>query len=191
MVDIIIGLLEPNRGQIIIDGYELDDSKRYTWIKKLSYVPQSPYIFDGSIAENIAFGVEPSKIDRNFVLRCCEMAYMKDILNILPEGIDTIIGERGVRLSGGQRQRVAIARALYTKPELMIFDEATSSLDRKSEKAIQDTINALKGNKTLIIVAHRLKTVEKCDCLIWLEEGKVRMIDRPESVLCEYEESLK
>ena len=96
----------------------------------------------------------------------------------------------GVCLSGGQRQRVAIARSLYTRPELMVFDEATSSLDSKSERAIQDTIGALRGSKTLIIVAHRLKTVEQCDLIIWLEAGKVRLVDRPEKVLCEYEESL-
>lgn len=190
LIDIIIGLLTPDRGQIMVDGYKLDIPHHYSWMKKLSYVPQSPYIFDGSIAENIAFGVDVQEIDKDFVLECCRMAYMQDILDILPEGIDTIIGERGVRLSGGQRQRVAIARALYTRPELMIFDEATSSLDRKSERAIQETIGALRGSKTLIIVAHRLKTVEQCDLIIWLEEGKVKLVDRPENVLCEYEESL-
>ena len=116
---------------------------------------------------------------------------MQDILDILPGGIDTLIGERGIRLSGGQRQRVAIARALYNKPELIIFDEATSSLDSKSERAIQSTIGALKGSKTLIIVAHRLKTVENCDFLIWLEAGRMKMFDTPKNVLHEYEESLQ
>jgi ATP-binding cassette, subfamily B, bacterial PglK len=190
LVDITIGLLNPDKGQVVIDGYPLDISNYYAWMKKLSYVPQSPYIFDGSIAENIAFGVEVSEIDMDFVLECSRMAYMQDVLDILPQGIDTLIGERGVRLSGGQRQRVAIARALYTRPELMIFDEATSSLDMKSERAIQSTIGTLRGSKTLIIVAHRLKTVEQCDLVIWLEAGKVRLVDRPEKVLCEYEESL-
>jgi len=190
LVDIIIGLLRPDKGQVVIDGYPLDILNHYAWMKKLGYVPQSPYIFDGSIAENIAFGVEVSEIDRGFVLECSRMAYMQDILDTMPQGIDTLIGERGVRLSGGQRQRVAIARSLYTRPELMVFDEATSSLDRKSERAIQDTIGTLRGSKTLIIVAHRLKTVEQCDLVIWLEAGKVRLADRPEKVLCEYEETL-
>jgi len=190
LVDVIIGLLKPDKGQVMIDGYPLDVSNHYAWMKKLGYVSQSPYIFDGSIAENIAFGVEVSEIDRGFVLECSRMAYMQDILDALPQGIDTLIGERGVRLSGGQRQRVAIARSLYTRPELMVFDEATSSLDSKSERAIQDTIGALRGSKTLIIVAHRLKTVEQCDLIIWLEVGKVRLVDKPEKVLCEYEESL-
>lgn len=191
LVDIIIGLLEPDKGHVMVDGCQLDLQKRYIWMRKLSYVPQSPYIFDGSIAENIAFGLDAPEIDRDFVLECCRMAYMQDILDILPQGIDTIIGERGMRLSGGQRQRVAIARSLYTRPELMIFDEATSSLDRRSEGAIQDTIGALKGRKTLIIVAHRLKTVEKCDSLVWLEAGRIKIVDAPESVLCEYEKSLR
>ncbi|MCD4781601.1 MAG: ABC transporter ATP-binding protein/permease [Candidatus Omnitrophica bacterium] len=191
LVDIIIGLLIPNKGRIVVDGNEVTEHNRYTWLKKLSYVSQSPYICDGSIAENIAFGIVPDRIDRDHVLECCRMAYMQDILSMLPQGIDTVIGERGMRLSGGQRQRVAIARALYTNPELMIFDEATSSLDSKSENAIQETIASLKGNKTLLVIAHRLKTVENCDSLIWLEDGRVKMFDTPDNVLCQYEESLR
>ena len=191
LVDIMIGLLVPKQGSIIVDGVELDQVNRYAWMKKLSYVPQTPYIIDGSIAENIAFGFGKDEIDRNFVMKCCKMAYMDDILESLPEGIDTIIGERGMRLSGGQRQRVAIARALYTKPEIMIFDEATSSLDSRSEGAIQETIGSLKKMKTLVIVAHRLQTVENCDVLIWIEAGKIKRIDTPKSILPEYEESLR
>jgi ABC-type multidrug transport system fused ATPase/permease subunit len=191
LVDIVIGLLKPTQGAIFVDGVEITAQNRYSWFKKLSYVSQSPYICDGSIAENIAFGIAPDRIDREHVLECCRMAYMQDILALLPEGIDTVIGERGMRLSGGQRQRVAIARALYTNPELMIFDEATSSLDSKSENAIQETILSLKGNKTLIVIAHRLKTVENCDALVWLEDGRVKMFDTPQNVLCEYEESLR
>jgi len=191
LVDIIIGLLKPSSGKLLIDGIELSDSNCFAWFNKLSYVSQSPYICDGSVSENIAFGVQASEIDRDFVLECCRMAHMVDVLDSLPDGVDTLIGERGVRLSGGQRQRVAIARALYTKPELIIFDEATSSLDDKSERAIQDTINSLKGEKTVIIIAHRLKTVENCDSLIWLDAGKVKKIDTPKNVLLEYEESLR
>ncbi|MCK5579893.1 MAG: ABC transporter ATP-binding protein [Candidatus Omnitrophica bacterium] len=191
LIDIVIGLLSPNHGHIAVDGQKLDEQNLYAWMKKLSYVPQTPYICDGSIAENIAFGVISSEIDRDFVMECCRMAYMQDVVDSLPQGIDTVIGERGMRLSGGQRQRVAIARALYTKPELMIFDEATSSLDSKSESAIQETIGALKGSKTLIIVAHRLGTVEKCDALVWLDKGGVKMFGSPENVLGQYEESLK
>ena len=191
LVDIIIGLLTPRKGTILVDGCELNGQNIPAWLKKLSYVPQTPYIFDGSIAENIAFGEATEAIDREYVLECCRMAFLQDILQSLPQGIDTMIGERGMRLSGGQRQRVAIARALYTRPELMIFDEATSSLDSRSERAIQDTIAALKGQKTMIIVAHRLQTVEKCDFLVWLEAGRIKMADAPKNVLCGYEQSLR
>lgn len=191
LVDILIGLLEPTKGQIVIDGNILDGTNKFAWMKKLSYVSQSPYIFDGTVAENIAYGLRTSEIDRDLVWECCRMAYIKDIVEELPQGIDTLIGERGVRLSGGQRQRVAIARALYTRPELMIFDEATSSLDTKSENAIHETIAGLKGTKTLIIVAHRLKTVEGCDMLVWLKDGRVQRMGPPRNVLLEYEESLK
>ncbi|MDA2932969.1 ABC transporter ATP-binding protein/permease [Acidobacteria bacterium AH-259-D05] len=187
IVDILIGLLPPTSGQLVIDGCKLEEESRYAWMSSVGYVPQSPYIYDGSLAGNVAFGFDGPEIDRDFVLKCCEMAYMQDFLRELTHGIDTDIGERGVRLSGGQQQRVAIARALYSKPEVLIFDEATSSLDTKSEKAIQNTIYSLKGKHTLIIIAHRLSTVMDCDLLVWIEKGRIRMIDTPENVLSEYE----
>ena len=187
IVDILIGLLPPSTGQLLIDGNKLNAVSRFVWMSSVGYVPQSPYIFDGSLAGNIAFGFDEKEIDRDFVLKCCEMAYMQDFLDELTHGIDTEIGERGVRLSGGQQQRVAIARALYSKPEVIIFDEATSSLDSKSEKAIQNTIYRLKGKHTLIIISHRLSTVMDCDFLIWIEKGRIKMIDTPDKVLSEYE----
>ncbi|MCL0107953.1 ATP-binding cassette domain-containing protein, partial [Peptococcaceae bacterium] len=173
-------------GKVLIDGVELNDETRPAWLKKIGYVPQSPYIYDGTLAENIAFGYQGDEIDRDKVLKVCKMAAI-DFLKDLPDGIDTQIGERGIKLSGGQRQRVAIARALYLEPEVMIFDEATSSLDTKSEKAIQDTIYNLKGNQTLIIIAHRLSTVKDCDFLVWIEKGEVKMIGEPDEVLERYE----
>lgn len=187
LVDILIGLLSPTSGQVSIDGKNLNTGLRAAWIRKVGYVPQSPYIYDGTLAENIAFGYRDNEIDRSRVLAVCDMAAIQDFLEDLPQGIDTEIGERGVRLSGGQGQRVAIARALYLNPQVMIFDEATSSLDTKSEKAIQDTIYSLKGKQTLIIIAHRLSTVKDCDFLIWLEKGSVKMIGSPQEVLAEYE----
>ena len=186
LVDILIGLLTPTGGKVLIDGVELNDETRPAWLKKTGYVPQSPYIYDGTLAENIAFGYQGDEIDRDKVLKVCKMAAI-DFLKDLPDGIDTQIGERGIKLSGGQRQRVAIARALYLEPEVMIFDEATSSLDTKSEKAIQDTIYNLKGNQTLIIIAHRLSTVKDCDFLVWIEKGEVKMIGEPDEVLERYE----
>ena len=122
-------------------------------------------------------------IDRSRVRECCTMASMDDFIHELPDNIDSSIGERGIKLSGGQQQRVAIARALYNKPEVMIFDEATSSLDTNSEKAIQKTIYSFKGKQTLIIIAHRLTTIEDCDKVIWLEKGRIKMIGKPEEVL--------
>jgi len=186
LADIFIGLLEPSKGKILFDGHELNGAKRSAWMKKVGYVPQSPYIYDGSLLGNVAFGLRDSEIDRDLVLECCKMASMEDVLDDLPQGIDTLIGERGVRLSGGQQQRVVIARALYSRPEVMIFDEATSSLDAKSEKGIQDTIYRLGGKQTLIIIAHRLSTVEDCDELIWLEKGRVRQIGTPGEILPTY-----
>ncbi len=186
LVDILIGLLKPVTGSILIDGRPLTRELLPQWLDITGYVPQSPYIYDGTLAENIAFGMESGKIDRDRVFKCCTMASMDDFIHDLPDSIDSFIGERGVKLSGGQQQRVAIARALYKEPEVMIFDEATSSLDTKSEKAIQKTIYSFKGKQTLIIIAHRLTTVEDCDKLIWLEKGRVRMIGRPEEILKVY-----
>jgi ATP-binding cassette, subfamily B, bacterial PglK len=190
LVDTLIGLLVPSVGKVLVDGRELDDMGRLAWMRTVGYVPQSPYIYDGTLAGNIAFGLSESEIDRELVLECCHKASMQDILDNLPQGIDTPIGERGVRLSGGQQQRVVIARALYPRPEVMIFDEATSSLDAKSEKAIQNTIYGLRGNQTLIIIAHRLATVKECDFLVWIENGKAKMIGTPAEVLDKYENSL-
>jgi ABC-type bacteriocin/lantibiotic exporter with double-glycine peptidase domain len=183
-VDIITGLLLPSHGKFLIDELELKScSQRMAWMTKFGYVPQTPYIFDGTIAENIAFEIDSKNIETNHVLKCCHMAAMDDFLDELPLGIDSYIGERGVRLSGGQRQRVSIARALYQKPELLIFDEATSALDNANEKAIQKTIYSLRGKQTMIIVAHRLTTVESCDMIYEFDQGELNRWGRPEEVL--------
>lgn len=191
LVDIIIGLLPPTSGKIKIDGKNLTPRTTATWMHKIGYVPQFPYLCDGTLAENVAFGLKEDAVDRNHVLECCKMAAMEDFLWDLPDGIDTLIGERGVKLSGGQRQRVAIARALYHKPEVLIFDEATSSLDTKSERAIQETIYKFKRRQTLIIIAHRLSTVKKCDFLVWLEKGKVLNSGPPVAILEKYQEKMQ
>lgn len=183
LADILIGLLQPTTGDIRIDDKKLDNNLLAHWVQCIGYVPQTPYIYDGTLAENVAFGMRNSEIDRNKVQSCCQMASMQDFVNDLPNGVDTQLGERGTRLSGGQRQRVSIARALYRNPQVMIFDEATSSLDSKTEKSIQKTIYSFKGKLTLIIIAHRLSTVKECDFLIWIENGQVKMIDTPVNVL--------
>ncbi|MBF0453143.1 MAG: ABC transporter ATP-binding protein [Candidatus Magnetomorum sp.] len=183
-VDIVTGLLSPSHGQILIDGTPLDNYHlRIAWMTKLGYVPQTPYIFDGTLAENIAFEIDEKNINKKKVLSCCQMAAMEDFLKELPLGIDSYIGERGVRLSGGQRQRVSIARTLYQEPELIIFDEATSALDNENEKAIQKTIYSLRGKQTMIIVAHRLTTVESCDIIIEFEQGKIKRMGIPQEIL--------
>jgi len=187
LVNIIIGLLATSKGRVLIDGKILDETLLPNWLKKVGYVPQSPYIYEGSLAENVAFSLKTSEIDRARVQTCCEMAGLQDFLRSVPLGIDTHIGERGVLLSGGQQQRVAIARSLYQRPEILIFDEATSALDTESERAIQSTIYSLKGRWTLIIIAHRLTSVKDCDYLIWIDQGKIRMIDVPDKVLSIYE----
>ena len=187
LVDLLIGLLKPSKGEILIDGRRLTRELLPKWLDITGYVPQSPYIYDGTLAENVAFGIENNKIDKNCVRECCTMASMDDFIHDLPDNIDSFVGERGVKLSGGQQQRLAIARALYKNPEIMIFDEATSSLDTKSEKAIKRTIYSFKGKQTLFIIAHRLTTVEDCDKIIWLEKGRIRMMGSPGEILSAYQ----
>ena len=186
LVDIIIGILIPTKGSVLIDNLELDESLRKKWTKHIGYVSQSPYIFDGTLAENVAFGIKRENIDFDRVRECCKMASMDDFINELPKGYETPIGERGVKLSGGQRQRVAIARALYNKPDLIIFDEATSSLDKKNEGSIINTIYRLKKEITLVIVSHKLNAVEDCGIVIWLEDSKIRDQGEPDKILLNY-----
>ena len=186
LVDLIIALLYPQKGRVLIDGVPLGRENLRQWRKRVGYVAQTPYIFDGTLAENIAFGVAGPEMDRAWIEKCCHMASMDDFIHRLSHGIDTHIGERGIRLSGGQQQRVAIARALYHMPEVMIFDEATSSLDTNSERKIKNTIYSLKGERTLIIIAHRLTTVEDCDRVVWLADGKIKKVGRPGEIIAEF-----
>ena len=180
----------PTSGEITVDGKALDAELRPLWLRHIGYVPQTPFLLNASIAENVAFSQWGKSIDRERVERCCHMAAM-DFLPDLPEGLDTVIGERGVRLSGGQVQRVAIARALYENPDLMLFDEATSALDGASEQAIQHTIESLGGQATLVLVAHRLSTVTSCDYLYWLGQGTILAHGKPSEILPRYEAYLK
>ena len=185
IVSLLTGLYTPSSGKILVDGQELDDSLRAGWMRSIGYVPQSPFLLNGSLAENIAFSQWGQEIDRQRVKECCRMAAM-DFVDDLEEGIDTIIGERGVRLSGGQLQRVSIARALYNRPQLIIFDEATSALDSATEQAIQKTIERLREYMTVVVIAHRLTTVEKCDRIYWILDGSVYKEGTSLFVLKEY-----
>lgn len=189
LVNILSGLLAVGSGAVKVDGKKMSREAFRVWqVNSIGYVPQSPYICDGTIEENVAFGLQGDVIDRDRVLECCRMAAI-DFLDSLPQGVDTPIGERGVRLSGGQQQRIAIARALYKQPEIIIFDEATSALDTRNERTIQETIYSLKGAVTLVIVAHRLSTVAGCDEVYWIDAGRVRMSGTADEVLRRYGES--
>lgn len=171
-IDIILGLLDPQEGQVLADGVDIRENYSQ-WLSHLGYIPQMIFMLDDSIGANIAFGVPKEKIDENQMWKVLKEAKLDDFVKGLPEGLDTQIGERGVRLSGGQRQRIGIARALYTDPQLLIFDEATSALDNETEAAIMDSINSLHGKKTMIIIAHRLQTIEGCDIVYRVENGKI------------------
>lgn len=170
-IDILLGLLKPSSGQILCDGIDINKNIR-SWQANLAYVPQDIYLIDGSVAENIALGENKDDIDMALLNRVMSMAELSDFVLALPEGIDTFVGERGVKLSGGQRQRIGIARALYQKPELLILDEATSALDNDTEKSITDTILKLKGQITIIAIAHRLSTLAECDYKIEFKDGQ-------------------
>lgn len=172
LVDIILGLLIPDSGAIKIDGIDIQTDLR-SWQNMIGYVPQSIFLTDDTLRRNVAFGIPNDQIDEAAVRRAIHAAQLEQFINDLPQGLDTLVGERGVRISGGQRQRIGIARALYHDPQVLVLDEATSSLDTATEREVMDAVRALQGNKTLIIVAHRLSTVEHCDRLYRLEQGKV------------------
>lgn len=172
VVDILLGLLKVREGEILADGVSVMDNYR-GWLKNVGYIPQMIFMLDDTILKNIAFGVPEEEIDENRVWEVLKEAQLDEFVRSLPEGLNTGIGERGIRLSGGQRQRISIARALYDDPEVLILDEATSALDGDTEAAIMESINHFQGKKTLLIIAHRLQTIEKCDMVYRVENGKV------------------
>lgn len=172
LVDIILTLISA-KGEILVDGVPINDGNKASWRKKIGFVPQSIFLTEGSIAENVAFGISSKEIDRNKVKVALDLAHLTDTVDKLESGVDTLVGERGVKLSGGQRQRIGIARALYHDAEVIVFDEATSALDGITEKLIMDAINDFSGNKTIIMIAHRLKTVKKCDQILFIDKGSI------------------
>ena len=178
LVDVLLGLLQVREGAILADGVDVKTRYR-AWLKNVGYIPQMIFMLDDTIRRNVAFGVPEEKIDENRLWEVLREAQLDSFVKTLPEGLDTGIGERGIRLSGGQRQRIGIARALYNDPEVLILDEATSALDNDTEAAIMEAINRLHGHKTLIIIAHRLQTIEKCDLVYRVENGKA-LLERGE-----------
>lgn len=177
VADIVLGLFRPTEGGVYMDGWDIRKIP-YIWSKVIGYVPQSVYILDTSIRKNVAYGVNEEDIDDELVWKALEQAQLKEFVESLPNQLDTILGERGIRFSGGQRQRIAIARALYYDPDILILDEATSALDNKTEEAIMEAIEYLKGQKTLIIVAHRLSTIKQCDYIYEIKDGKAILKDK-------------
>ena len=172
LVDILLGLLEPTSGQVRIDGNDIHQNLR-GWQDQIGYVPQSIFLTDDTLRRNVAFGLPKDKIDDDAVRSAIRSAQLEEFVASLPEGMETVVGERGVRLSGGQRQRIGIARALYNNPDVLVLDEATSSLDTETEHGVMQAVQALQGDKTVIIVAHRLSTVEYCDRLYRLENAQI------------------
>ena len=172
IVDIILGLLPTDTGQILVDGQDIQEDI-IGWRTQIGYVPQSVFLSDCSLKSNVAFGVKQDDIDEDAVWEAVKSAQLEEFVKNQPDGLETIIGERGIRLSGGQRQRVGIARALYHNPAVLILDEATSSLDVKTERGFMNTIDDMYGNKTIIIIAHRLSTIKHCDYVYRLENGRM------------------
>jgi len=189
LIGILTGLFPPTGGAMLVDEKIMSPERLAGWASTIGYVPQSSFLLNASIGENVAFSQWGKEFDREKVRRCCHMA-AASFIDSLPDGIDTVIGERGIRLSGGQIQRIAIARALYHEPQLLLLDEATSALDGAAEREIMQTVDSISNHMTVVIVAHRLSTVAGCDFLYWLDKGKVVHHDSPDKILPLYEQFL-
>jgi len=172
-IDLLLGFLEPDEGSILIDGIDLNAGNVREWRDKIGYVAQSNYLLDGTIAENIAFGVPPEAIDMDAVRRAGRLAHIDDYVASIEMGYETVVGERGARLSGGQRQRIAIARALYRDPSIIVLDEATNALDNVTEAHVLEAMHNLRSSKTLVVIAHRIMTIKDCDFILVFTEGRI------------------
>lgn len=182
LLDIVMGLLEPSGGNISIDGIILSKENMYLWQTLLAHVPQSIYLIDSTIEKNIAFGIEEDKINQDLVRLSAQKAQIADVIENMPKGYKTIVGERGVQLSGGQRQRLGIARALYKKAQIIILDEATSALDNETEKAVIESFKAIGDDVTLLMIAHRITTLKNCTCIVEIKEGNIHRIVKYEDL---------
>lgn len=172
-IDLLLGLIQPNTGQLMLDETVINSTNKNAWQKNIGFVPQSIFLSEGTIAENIAFGLNKKDINLERVKQAMKLSHLDSFISTLPKGLDTKVGERGVQLSGGQRQRIGIARALYNQADVLVFDEATSALDGITEKVIMDAIQELSSKKTIVLIAHRLKTVKKCDIIYFMDQGKI------------------
>jgi ABC-type multidrug transport system fused ATPase/permease subunit len=172
LIDLVLGLQLPQSGSVRVGGHDIRNALN-DWQRQIGYIPQTIFLMDDSLRRNIALGIADNEIDEVAIVEALKSAQLEDFVASLPEGLDTVVGERGVRLSGGQRQRIGIARALYHRPSVLVLDEATSSLDTETERGVMQAVQALQGDKTVIIVAHRLSTVEYCDRLYRLDAGRI------------------
>jgi ABC-type multidrug transport system fused ATPase/permease subunit len=182
LIDLIVGLLTPTGGAVRVDGQDIRRNLS-AWQRQIGYIPQEIYLNDDTIRRNIAFGLPDERIDDHAVARALRAAQLEDFVRGLPQGLDTLIGNQGIRLSGGQRQRIAIARALYHDPNVLVMDEATNALDSETESDVMDAVQALRGSKTLIIVAHRRSSVAYCDRLFRFEQGRIVDVQDAETIL--------
>ncbi len=175
LIDLIIGLLDPSKGEVLIDGKNIinDPNLRKKWFNSISHVPQDVYLCDGTFVENIALGVEKDKINREKIIKAAEIAKIRNFIDSSSNGFNTFVGERGIKLSGGQKQRIALARAIYKKSKILVLDEATSALDNKTEKEIINSINSLRENITIIMIAHRLSSLSVCNKIFELKKGEI------------------
>jgi ABC-type multidrug transport system fused ATPase/permease subunit len=172
LVDILLGLLQPTAGEVLVDGIDIQNNLR-SWQDHIGYVPQTIYLVDDTLARNVAFGLPDDLVDHEAVARSIKAAQLDEFVSSLPDGLNTIVGERGVRLSGGQRQRIGIARALYNDPEILVLDEATSSLDTETEQGVMDAVKELLGTKTIVIIAHRTTTVSYCTKVYKMDKAQI------------------
>jgi ATP-binding cassette, subfamily B, bacterial PglK len=184
LMDVLTGLLAPTTGSITIDGQDLQTGL-HSWFSKLGVVPQMVFLVDDTVKANIALGVPADSVDADAMLEALELAQLDIFVRSLPHGLETMVGERGVRVSGGQRQRIAIARALYRRPEVLLFDEGTSALDNATEAALISSLERLRGSRTIFLVAHRLSTVRNCDRIIFMEDGRLSAVGSYEDLLTE------
>jgi ABC-type multidrug transport system fused ATPase/permease subunit len=173
LMDLLMGLLQPTDGSILVDGTPLNESNIVSWQKQLAHVPQHIFLLDGSIAENVAFGCAQSDVDRSRVHEACRLAQLDEFISALPDGYDSLVGERGVRLSGGQRQRIGIARALYGQASVLVLDEATSALDDSTEANVIQAVERLGEEYTILMIAHRITTLRGCDMICRLDQGRI------------------
>ena len=175
IVDIILGLLEPQKGTLELDGQVITKKNLKSWQRSIGYVPQHIFLSDDTVEGNIAFGVDPKEINQESIIKASKISNLHEfVIDELPKKYQTKIGERGIRLSGGERQRIGIARALYHNPKVLILDEATSALDNQTEKVVMEAVNNLRKDITIILIAHRLSTVKKCDKIFLLEKGQIK-----------------